>query len=330
VIYAAVVLASGLLSIFITPVVRVAAVRLGVVDLPGARKIHSQAVPRMGGLAVAWAAVFGLAAVAAAAPRLGWHELRLDRRMLALFAGGGLVFAVGLMDDIRTVPPAVKVAVQVTAAGIVVASGVVIDGVTLGGVTYHLGWATVPVTLGWIVGITNAFNLIDGLDGLATGLAVIAAATCATILAVRGYEDNALVLVALLGAAAGFLLYNFHPASIFLGDSGSLLIGFALATTAIMGFQKGATALAVGAPLLIFALPIADTLASIWRRLVDSSRSAPSPGRLGLLASVVQADRRHIHHRLVAGGLSHRQAVLVLYALALGLSLLALFTIRTT
>jgi UDP-GlcNAc:undecaprenyl-phosphate GlcNAc-1-phosphate transferase len=167
------------------------------------------------------------------------------------------------------------------------------------------------------VGVTNAFNLMDGLDGLATGLAIIAAATCAAVSISRGDAQGGLLLVALLGALCGFLPFNFNPATIFLGDSGSLVVGYVLAVTAITGLQKGATALAVAVPLLIFALPLSDTLLSVVRR-------ARGQG----LRHVFAADRGHVHHRLLGLGLSQRNAVLLLYVVSLSLSLLALATMQ--
>ena len=201
-------------------------------------------------------------------------------------------------------------------------SGLLIERVTLFGVSWELGWLSWPITAGWIVGLTNAFNLIDGLDGLAAGIAALAGATCGAILIVRGHTAEALLLAALVGAAIGFLVFNFAPASIFLGDSGSLLFGFLLATTAIAGWQKGATALATGVPLLMFALPIADIATTIVRR----GLARPAAGRPSIAAALrqlVEPDRQHIHHRLLALGWSTERTVLILYAVTAVLSLLA-------
>jgi UDP-GlcNAc:undecaprenyl-phosphate GlcNAc-1-phosphate transferase len=199
------------------------------------------------------------------------------------------------------------------AAAIVAGAGIQIERVTMFGTTFGLGWMATAATLVWIVGITNAFNLIDGLDGLAAGLALIAGATCAAVVLIRGDYATAIILVALLGALTGFLPYNFNPASIFLGDSGSLTIGFTLAVTAITASQKGATALAVAVPLLMFALPIADTASALARRP---------------LHRLFVADHGHLHHRLMMRGLSHRTTVLVLYAVAICLSAVALLTMQ--
>lgn len=304
---------AAVLAAALTPAVRVLGQRWGLVDLPGERKIHTEEVPRIGGVAVTLAAVFGLAVVTA----LGWASVHDVAGWLPALLGVVIVFGVGLRDDLKPVRPLVKLAFQVLAALVAISMGVRIDHVTLSGVTYPLGWLTVPLTIAWIVGLTNAFNLMDGLDGLATGLAIIAAATCAAVSITRGDTQGGLLLVALLGALCGFLPYNFNPATIFLGDSGSLVVGHVLAVTAINGWQKGATALAVAVPLLIFALPISETMLSVLRRTRD-----------GGLRQVFAADQQHMHYRLIGLGFSHRNAVLVLYVVSLALALLALATMR--
>jgi UDP-GlcNAc:undecaprenyl-phosphate GlcNAc-1-phosphate transferase len=231
------------------------------------------------------------------------------------------------VDDVRTLSPWPKLAVQIIAALVVMTTGLLIQRVTLLGVTFDLGWLAWPVTAAWLVALTNAFNFIDGLDGLAGGIAVIAGATCAVILVVRGHAGEAVVLAALVGGALGFLIYNFQPASIFLGDGGSLLFGFVLASTAIAGWQKGATALATTVPILIFALPLADVAIALTRRLL----TRPADGQASILKALrrmFEPDRGHIHHQLIALGWSTRKAVLVLYGITVALSLVALSTVR--
>lgn len=320
ILVAALLLAAGLSSIA-TPAARACAERLGVLDHPGARKPHRRATARLGGPAVVLSAAASLGVLAPVTP-----DAR--DRLWPMLVGAGLVFVIGLWDDVRGVSAVVKLLAEAAAAAVVIAGGVTIDRVTFAGATYDLGLMSVPITLIWVVALTNAFNLIDGLDGLAAGLAVIAAVTCGSILVARGHLAEATILVGLLGALLGFLPYNFHPASIFLGDSGSLVIGFVLSVTAIMGWQKGATALAVGVPLLIFAVPLLDTVTAVTRRIARRRESALMPSRRAGLGRVLEPDQEHIHHRLVARGLSHRAAVLVLYATALALSALALLTVR--
>jgi UDP-GlcNAc:undecaprenyl-phosphate GlcNAc-1-phosphate transferase len=323
-LYLTLVIAGTAFGALLTPLVSTASNALGLVDAPGGRKVHSVSVPRLGGVAIACAAALALLTVAPFAPALGASVADLGS-MAPILAGGALVFAIGVLDDLTGLPPWPKLFVQVAAAAIVMQSDLRVERITVAGQTGQLGFWSWPLTLIWIVGLTNAFNLIDGVDGLAAGVSVIAGATCATILVARGHVAEAMLLTALVGAALGFLVYNFSPASIFLGDGGSLLFGFVLATTAITGWQKGATALAAGVPLLIFALPIADAGTTLVRRLVR--RGEPKGLTIAAaLARLVEPDQRHIHHRLLALGLSPRRTVAVLYALTLVLSALALAT----
>lgn len=324
--YLALMLAGSVLGLVLTPLVTWTSVALGLVDAPGGRKVHSRSVPRLGGVAVALAATLATVGIAWAARAQG-VDMPSFRSMAPILAGGMLVFCLGLLDDIRPQPAWLKMLVQTAAAGLVIASGLLIERVTIAGQTWQLGSLGWLFTLGWIVGLTNAFNLIDGIDGLAAGIAVIAGATCAAILIGRGHMVEAMVLSALVGASLGFLAYNFPPASIFLGDSGSLLVGFLLATTAITGWQKGATALAAGVPLLIFALPLTEAFTTLVRRFVRPSAPAPlTAGRL--LRQLAEPDREHIHHRLLALGWSPRRTVLLLYGVTIVLSMVALATAK--
>jgi UDP-GlcNAc:undecaprenyl-phosphate GlcNAc-1-phosphate transferase len=303
------------LSAALTPVARRVAVLIGATDIPNDRKSHTGAVPRLGGAALVIAAASALA-FAPVAIHFGIgasQDLGDPHVWVALAGGGALIAGVGLWDDLRDLPAWVKLVVQVAAAGLVISQGIVIRRFTIIGTTIELGWLAVPATTAWVVGITNAFNLIDGLDGLAAGLGVIACATGTTLFVARGQPAWALPLEAMLGASAGFLPYNFFPASIFLGDAGSLSLGFVLAVTSIAGPQKGATAIAIGAPLLMLALPILDTAMSVVRRLRGGG-------------GVFVADRRHLHHRLVSAGFSPRLTVMFLYLVALLGSAIALAT----
>ena len=325
-LYLAVLLAGALFGLLFTPAVSSASTALGLVDAPGGRKVHSTAVPRMGGLAVCASAAAALLLVVVVLGLLDATPPNL-RPLWPIVVGGALVFAVGILDDLYDLPPWPKLAVQTLAAGIVVGSGLLIERLTVGGTTWQLGVAAYPLTLVWIVVLTNAFNLIDGIDGLAAGIAVIAGTACAAILVGRNHVPEAMLLTALVGAALGFLVFNFAPASIFLGDGGSLLFGFVLAATAITGWQKGATALAAGVPLLIFALPLADAASALIRRVMRRPGSGHVTVRQ-VLRQVVEPDRSHIHHRLLALGWSSRRTTLILYLVTLLLSILALATAR--
>jgi UDP-GlcNAc:undecaprenyl-phosphate/decaprenyl-phosphate GlcNAc-1-phosphate transferase len=324
-LYLALFLAGTVLGLLVTPVVTSASMSFGLVDAPGGRKVHSTAVPRVGGVAIITAATTALLLVVWTLPMVG-IPVPAFAPLRPVLIGAALVFGVGLLDDVTTLRAAPKLVVQLAAAGLVMWSGLLIERLTLGTATLQLGVLAYPVTLAWIIGLTNAFNLIDGIDGLAAGIAVIAGTTCTAILVWRGHTAEATVLAAVVGAGLGFLAYNFAPASIFLGDGGSLLIGFLLATTAITGWQKGATALAAGVPLLIFALPLADTASALIRRTTRAGHGRFSA--LRLLHQIAEPDREHIHHRLMGLGWSARQIVAVLYIVTGVLSAIALLTAR--
>ena len=202
-------------------------------------------------------------------------SITVDRKAwIPILGGTTVVFLIGVWDDFRSMPAWLKFVFQALAAGLVIWFGIYVGPVSSDERSSFdlLKSLAILFTFLWIVGITNAFNLVDGLDGLATGLAIIAAATSATIFIMRGDATNALLLIILLGALTGFLFYNFNPATIFLGDSGSLVIGYVLAATAVMGSQKQATSLGVLIPLLVFGLPIIDTLLSMLRRFAGRAK----------------------------------------------------------
>jgi len=317
-------IAATLTSCVLTWLVRAQALRLRRRDRPVDSRAHTTQTPRLGGIAIAltWTATVVWTA------RYGDDALRDALSLLPLLpivAAALLVFLVGLADDLHPVPAGVKVGVEALATGALIGAGIVISHVTMFGTTIPIGWLSVVLTMVWLIVVTNAFNLVDGLDGLATGLGIIAGLTCAVIVIVRGDAATAVLLVALVGALVGFLPFNFNPASIFLGDSGSLFIGFVLGLTAITGFQKEATALAAGVPLLIFGLPLLDILITVVRRLRVGPVTRHRDVR-AVLSRLLQPDREHIHHQLMERGLSHRTAVLVLYLVAAACSGMALLT----
>lgn len=325
-IYLLLGLCSLALALLFTPLVSRASARIGLVDAPGGRKVHPHSVPRLGGVAIVGATVLGMILVPFFRPGDFGPAIWAALRPFAV--AGAMIFAIGLIDDVRGVRPAPKLVVQTLAAGVLMASGLLIERITILGVSWDLGWIAWPVTAAWMVGLTNAFNLIDGIDGLAAGIAALAGATCGMVLVARGHNAEAMLLSALVGATLGFLVFNFAPASIFLGDSGSLVFGFVLAGTAIAGWQKGATALATAVPLLIFALPIADVVSTVVRR--GRARENPGPASVaGALRRLVEPDRQHIHHQLLALGWSHKRIAITLYGVTALLCLLALSTAQT-
>jgi len=301
---------SFLVTFLLTPVVRDLALRWRLVDAPdGERKQHARPIPRLGGvvLTVAYVAAVGVwfAAGAGGAGAMGAHLAKAMRLAPAAL----LVVGIGLVDDIRGLGPKTKLAGECVAAGLAYwMGGVQVQGVAGWEVPE---WAALAVTVGWLVLVTNAMNLIDGMDGLAAGMALFAVATMMTAGALEGNESLLLLTVPLAGALLGFLRYNFHPASIFLGDSGSLGVGFLLGCFGVFWSQKSATVLGLTAPLMALTIPLLDVGVSVCRRFL-----AGKP--------IFGADRGHLHHQLLANGLTVRRAALVAYGLALVYSVLSL------
>jgi UDP-GlcNAc:undecaprenyl-phosphate/decaprenyl-phosphate GlcNAc-1-phosphate transferase len=272
----------------------------------GARHVHPGPVPFVGGVAVFLAMAAGLAA--ATLLDLGATDVAASAGRLKLFmtvlAGGGTLLLAGLADDVLGLRPTQKLLIQCIAALAVYAAGLRVEIVDLRlGSTFALGGLALPFTVLWIVGITNAFNLIDGLDGLASGVALVTTGTVAAAAIALGNGNAAVVCVALLGALLAFLPYNRNPARIFLGNAGSQFVGFLLAILSVQGSLKSATAVMIVIPLFALAVPLLDVSTAIARRWL---RGSP----------ILEADARHLHHRLVAIGLTHARAANVLYVVA--------------
>jgi UDP-GlcNAc:undecaprenyl-phosphate GlcNAc-1-phosphate transferase len=300
-----------LFAAVLTPLVRALAVQQGALDHAlSARKVHGRPIPRLGGLAIVGA--FYLTLLGMRAAGVSTVPVLADpARAAGLLLGGVLIGILGLYDDLRGCRAGQKFAVQFAVAGMMYALGFRIDAVSVPfGSSVPLGAASFPLTLLWIVGVTNAFNLIDGLDGLAGGVALVAVATTLVIALTRGETALVLLCAALAGSIVGFLFYNFNPASIFMGDTGSMFLGFVLGTIAIEFSQKASAAVAILIPITALGLPLFDTALAVVRRAAG--------GR-----PIFQADREHIHHRLLQMGLSHRQAVLTLYMLSILLGTMA-------
>src|SRR5262245_37158563 len=306
-IYAIPPLAAAALAFVLSPLVARLAVVVGAIDMPGERKIHHRPIPRLGGVAVV--------AAVAIVWFVSWYSngmrLRIPRE-LAWGVGLGIlpVLLVSVIDDIRTMKAVPKFLAHILGASFAVWWGVSLQSdVHLLGSSIHIGFVAAPLSVLWIVGVTNAFNIIDGLDGLSAGLALIAAASMAAVFVLVGQPAMAGAALALTGALAGFLPYNMHPARMFLGDTGATEIGFCLACFALKGGSTLSTGFAALMPVFVMGLPIADTLIAMARRVL-----ARLENRAG---GMFVADRNHIHHRLLAQGFDHGRAVLMLYGAGL-------------
>jgi len=298
-----------LLTLVLTPACRTLCARLGWVDQPDLRKVHRAPIPRAGGIAIflGYAAALALFRFSPlwASYSFPWAPLSVRALLPAVL----IAFATGLLDDVFGLKPWMKILGQVLAAVVACYAGVQIHGI--GGHSIATWWH-IPLTMFWLVGCANAFNLIDGLDGLATGVGLFATATAFLSALISGNAALAYVTAPLLGALLGFFPYNFNPASIFMGDCGSMTVGFLLGCFGVVWSQKSTTILGMTAPLIALAIPLLDTALAIARRFL---RRQP----------VFGADRGHIHHRLLARGFTPRRVAYVLYASAgivAGLSLL--------
>lgn len=302
-----------LLVYLITPHVREFAQRHEILDKPSERRVHTVPTPRLGGVGLI------ISVLAALVVTFSVSGVEVTSRLVGILAGALLVGAVGVWDDVKSLKASTKLAFQIAGALIAIAAGVRIDFVSnpFGPQPLYLGWWAWPATLAWLVFITNTINLIDGLDGLAAGVSAIAATTMAFLAVAWQQPAVALVCAALAGAAVGFLRYNFNPAKIFMGDGGAYFLGFVLAGGAVVGPFKTAAFLSILVPILALGVPIADVLFAIVRRVMK--RESP-----------FKPDKGHLHHRLLQWGLSHKKAVLVIYAITFVLSLMALLIAQPT
>src|SRR5580698_3249438 len=284
------------------PLIRRLAYHFGALDhARSSRKIHGHPIPRLGGVAIVVAFYAPMVGLLLLHSGVGSMFVAEREHVIGLFAGGIIIALLGLYDDLRGANAWKKFFVQFLVAGLLYKLEFRFDVLANPfGEPINLGWASLPFTVLWIVGVINAMNLIDGLDGLAGGVALVAVVTTFLVSLQRAHPLMMLFSSALAGSIVGFLFYNFNPASIFMGDTGSMFLGFVLATTAMQTNQKASTAVAVLIPAIALGLPIMDTLLAIGRRAI---RGRP----------LFQADKEHIPHKLMDRGLSHRQAVLVLY-----------------
>lgn len=292
-----------IVSYAVTPGVKKLAIKIGAIDKPDERKVHTHVIPRLGGLAIY---IGFMAAVL--------YSMPVFSEFFGFLLGAAAIVLLGIWDDIRNIPAKVKLAGQIIAAAIPVAYGVQIEWVTnpFGTILIIPEWLAVPVTVFWIVGFTNTVNLIDGLDGLAAGVSVIASISMFFMAVSMNQYLPAMILVAMSGAALGFLQYNFNPAKIFMGDTGSMLLGYTMAVVAVLGLVKTAATVALIVPIIALGVPIMDTLFAIIRRKMSG-------------VPVFQPDKGHLHHRLLALGMTQKQAVLSMYMVSVLLGFVAVF-----
>ena len=299
------VLAAAVISLVLTPVVKALAPKFGFVDVPkDERRMHKRPIPTIGGLAIF--AAFLLVSL--------WM-CELSRQFLGMLAGATIIVALGVVDDKYDLNAKLKFVVQIVAAAIPVSQGVVIRYIShpfgfLGVPYLSLGVMAVPVTIIWIVAITNAVNFIDGLDGLSVGVCSISSLSMGVIALMLGQGNEAVILGALLGACLGFLPYNFNPAKIFMGDTGATFLGFMLSCMAVSGLFKLYAVISFVVPILVLGVPLFDICFACLRRMWHH-------------VSPMHSDRSHIHHRLIDSGFNQRQSVLILYVVASLMGILA-------
>lgn len=313
--YICIALAAFVTTYALVPAVRHLAIKLDAVDYPSKRRINTTPIPRMGGVAVLAGLVVALIVQLLGTWYWGWPPVFVPHPSMSinyplLGLSFLLVFLTGAVDDVVQLRPKVKLAGQIVAAACAVASGMVIHSIVdpFDAGYIQLGWVAYPITVLYLVAYSNIINLVDGLDGLATGISCIAAVSMFSFALLAGRVDAAALAIALVGCCLAFLRYNFHPASIFLGDSGSLLLGFSLGTISLLNVSRTAALTSLIIPLIVAGVPIIDTFSAIIRRMRAH-------------VSIGQADKGHIHHRLIQEGYDQRQAVLLIYAWCILLSL---------
>ncbi|RKD31383.1 MraY family glycosyltransferase [Thermohalobacter berrensis] len=285
------------IAYILTPLAKWIANKIGAIDIPkDNRRVHKRPIPRLGGLAIYLATMVSMLIF-----------LPINKTLFSIMIGSTIIVITGIIDDTKSISPKVKLLGQIIAALILIWGDIKIEFITnpfdeADGMMYLKVFA-VPVTVFWVVGITNTLNLIDGLDGLAAGVASIAAIFFIFVASSQGIAVAALMSAIIAGACIGFLPHNFNPAKIFMGDTGALFLGYMLSVVAIEGVMKSVAALTIGVPILILGLPIFDTTFAIIRRFLNRK-------------PIMEADKGHLHHRLLEWGLTHRQTVVVLYGIS--------------
>jgi len=305
------------MALVITPAIIWFAHRFNMVDQPDIRKVHKHPIPRIGGAAIFVPTITVILAVFLTDNTIRSQAGNIQFKMFALLTVLTFIFLVGLVDDIKNLRARTKLLLQLTASIAICAMGFRIKSIAVGeNMVINFGILSWPITILWIVGITNAVNLIDGLDGLAAGLGAVACGVMFVLSLHFHQTATAVIMLSLLGALSGFLYYNFNPARIFMGDCGSLLLGFTIASTSVIFAAKSQAIVSLTLPVLALGIPIFDTLLSIMRRFLDS-RSLFSP------------DREHFHHKLLAIGLKQRHIVVSAYIITMLASGFGMFMIIT-
>jgi UDP-GlcNAc:undecaprenyl-phosphate GlcNAc-1-phosphate transferase len=297
-------------GLVVTPVVRHYAYRLELLDMPGGRKVHQVPVPRLGGVAMTLAFAVGVVFAAIVARELGSAAFLRLSLAPAILSGVALLLVIGVVDDVRGMPAFAKLGGQVAVALLAAILGLRLERLVLPWGTVDLGPLSVPLTVAWVVGVMNAINLIDGLDGLASGVVLTVLGAFGLLAVIDGTDPIQPIIAATVGAAVGFLAYNLHPASIIMGDTGSMLLGFVVAAVAILLTQDSVRPVAPWVPIIALGVPLIDTAWAVVRR---TARGEP----------FFVADRGHIHHQLLRRGLSQRDAMLTLTALSAALAIVA-------
>ncbi len=307
--YLSITAAAFIISLLVTPLAVRLAPKIGAMDIPkDNRRMHKKAMPRFGGMAIFAGTEAGLAVFC--------HS---DPEVITIIWGGILIYAVGVIDDLRGLPAKLKFLLQILCATAIYIGGIQIDFVKnpfVSGAYIHFPLAvSLIITVIWIVGITNTINLIDGLDGLAAGVAVIASGYISYAAFLSGQYGVAVAMLAVTGGALGFLPFNFHPAKIFMGDSGSLYLGFMIASISVLGSTKGATLIVTIVPFLALGLPIFDTAFAIIRRWINGT-------------PIMEADKGHLHHRIMATGIGQRRTVLIMYCISAIMGMVAIMVVK--
>ncbi|UJL45945.1 undecaprenyl/decaprenyl-phosphate alpha-N-acetylglucosaminyl 1-phosphate transferase [Virgibacillus sp. NKC19-16] len=278
-------------TFLVTYPVKKLAIKIGTVDLPNRRKIHTQITPRLGGIAIFIGAFFGALYLQPT------HE-----HLPEILLGAIVIVLTGALDDRFSIRPVIKLTGQLIAASFLISSGLIIERVTLPIIgMVDLGFFSVFITVLWVVGITNAINLIDGLDGLATGVATIALTSIFIMALIDVQIIVAYLCIVLIGANLGFLYHNFYPAKIYMGDTGSNFLGYMIAVVSMLGLFKNIALFGFIIPVVVLAVPIFDTLLAIVRRAYNKE-------------NIMMPDNKHLHYQLIAGGYSHRKTVMIMYA----------------